>query len=95
MRFNDFFDFERRIGRGYWNDYNDDGVELLYNGFYVHWDSEIISIDGAHYHFWIPKELGEKGRMTEKVEFLVKCEQAARNLGDPVLFSYAYAPEKK
>ena len=86
---NTFFDYEKRIGKGYHCLQNDEGVELLYAGVYVAWDSELYNDDGSHYHVWISKGLTKE----EKDKFLQECESAARAMGDVVVFTYDYIPE--
>lgn len=88
MNRNTFFDFKNRIGRNYWGRQNKKGIDFLYDGIYVYWDSELFNADGAHYHFWIPSRL--KNDPVRKEYFLNKCEAAARNLGDVVMLSYDY-----
>lgn len=57
-------------------------------GFPVAWTADVVSIDGAHYHFWVPIEL--KDHKEELKEFLLTCEIRASYQGDPVSFSYEF-----
>lgn len=64
--------------------------DLLGLGFPVPWDAEVISINGAHYHFFIPPYFQGKAIQDRRKKFLRNCQQAARWQGDPVSYSYSY-----
>lgn len=97
MRRNTFFDYKTRLGKCYWQEFNDDGVEYLYttNGekIFVAWTNELAGPDGAHYHVWIDEKYSDD--TDKEYEFLKKCEAAARNMGDVVRFSYDYVPSEE
>jgi hypothetical protein len=90
MRRETNFDFENRLGRSYWNKIKDGEVERLYGDMNVYWTAELVSSQGAHYHFWISPAL-EFNKEARDL-FLRKCEIAASMVGDPVCFSYDYIP---
>ena len=50
--------------------------------------TDIVSIEGAHYHVWVPRDLTEFEQRKFKDDF----ESAARNLGDPVSFTWDFIP---
>lgn len=87
MKRNTFYDFYRRTSldpRGYYCNPGSDNIE----GLSIAYDESIASIDGAHYHCWIPRGLSR----TEEKELLKKFQRAARAKGDPVSFSWDYIP---
>ena len=54
----------------------------------IHWTSEIISREGAHYHCWISSGLSKK----EKSALLKQFKHCCRLKGDPVKLSWDYLP---
>ena len=60
-------------------------------GLNVAWNADVVSIDGAHYHFWIPLHL--KDLAEQRKQFLDVCKYHASWQGDPVSYSYSYLPE--
>lgn len=77
MRFNPgYYEYDRR--------YDD----TLGKGFKVAWTINIVSINGAHYHFWFPKCKGK-----ELAEWKSESRYHASYQGDPVSFSYDWIPE--
>ena len=57
-------------------------------GMNVMWDSDIVSIDGAHYHAWFPKYEGQALN-----DLINDFRYYASHHGDPVSFSYSWIPE--
>lgn len=55
----------------------------------IAWTRDIVSEDGANYHCWIPLRITVQREKDLKELF----KSAARNYGDPVSFSWDYAPE--
>lgn len=64
-----------------------DFKDKLGGGFNVAWTADVVSINGAHYHFWIPKNT------TDLKKFKDDCAYHASYQGDPVSFSWSYVPE--
>ena len=60
---------------------------------HVAWDADVVSIDGAHYHFWIKNHF--KTNDKARKEFLKDCASAATHQGDPVSFSFSYLPGRQ
>lgn len=88
MRQNKYYDYERRTSadeRGYYGNPGADHIE----GLHIAYNESIASIDGAHYHCWIPKWLPKQ----EQKDLLEKFKRAAKRKGDPVSFSWDYLPE--
>lgn len=54
----------------------------------VAWHAEVVSMEGAHYHFWVPSTIQRE----ERKVFLQECKTAAKLKGDPVSFSWDYEP---
>ena len=65
--------------------------DRLGNGFSVAWTADVVSIDGANYHFWVPIEL--KKDKIKRMEFLSECHYQASIHGDRVSSSWSYIPE--
>jgi hypothetical protein len=82
------FNFTNRLGKTYWRNIKENEIEQLYGDFHIHWTAEVVSSQGAHYHFWISPEL--ENRPEAKKAILTKCEILASFIGDPVSFSYDY-----
>lgn len=93
MHRNTSFDFNNRLGRSYYNKIKDGEVERLNGDFCVYWTAEVVSSQGAHYHFWINPILEKLPE--ERKAFLRKCEIEASYVGDPVSFSFDYIPMGK
>ena len=66
---------------------NDDRLAI---GITVPWTSSIVSVRGAHYHFWIDRKL-EKNTIALKHR-LKDCVTAATFHGDPVMCTYSWIP---
>lgn len=77
--------FERRESKSF--------GDRLGNLVSVAWDADVVSIDGAHYHFWIPNKLQQD--KAQRKSFLLDCKSAATHQGDPVSFSYSYLPGRR
>ena len=72
-------DYERRESLD-WGDKLD--------GFECRWDADIVSIDGAQYHFYISPKL--KNNPQQRKEFLKECKFHATRHGDIVRMSFEY-----
>ena len=82
-----------RSGFGFTRDYDDQYLRRLSKpddnlaGMHVAWDADIVSCDGAHYHFWFNKCEGK-----ELSELKKQAKIHASHQGDPVSFSYSWIP---
>ncbi len=65
--------------------------DILGNGLQVAWDAEIVSIRGARYAVWLPREMMDN--KDERNEFLKECKFQASVQGDRVALTYSYIPE--
>jgi len=84
MRRSELLDYNTRLSLTYFKGQPDwlQGVDIA-------WTSHISNSEGAHYHCWIDRRLSKE----EAVELLKTFKRCARELGDPISFSYDYIPD--
>lgn len=88
MRRDDSYDFSRRISRHPGYDSRNTEPDMI-EGLMIPWTEDVGTIDGAHYHCWIPRDLPK----FDQRALLNKFVKAAHQKGDPVSFSYDYLPK--